>query len=168
MRFQLLETTVEELLNKTMAKIDLLTELLKPAAEALGYEFLGVEYVGQGVHSVLRIYIDHEDGITVDDCTKVSHQASGILEVEDPINTQYTLEVSSPGMDRPLFTLPHFEKVVGQEISLRCHLGVNGRRKFKGTLSKVDENQLVIIVDNQDYTVDFQDIDKANVVPVFN
>lgn len=151
-----------------MAKIDLLTELLKPAAEALGYEFLGVEFVGQGVHSVLRIYIDHEEGITVDDCTKVSHQASGILEVEDPINTQYTLEVSSPGMDRPLFTLPHFEKVVGQEISMRCHLGVNGRRKFKGVLSQVDENQLVIIVDNQDYTVDFQDIDKANVVPVFN
>ncbi|MEP1743027.1 MAG: ribosome maturation factor RimP [Kangiellaceae bacterium] len=151
-----------------MAKIDLLTELLKPAAEALGYEFLGVEFVGQGVHSVLRIYIDHEDGITVDDCTKVSHQASGILEVEDPINTQYTLEVSSPGMDRPLFTLAHFEKVVGQEISMRCHLGVNGRRKFKGVLSQVDENQLVIIVDNQDYTVDFQDVDKANVVPVFN
>lgn len=151
-----------------MAKIDLLTELLKPAAEALGYEFLGVEFVGQGVHSVLRIYIDHEDGITVDDCTKVSHQASGILEVEDPINTQYTLEVSSPGMDRPLFTLAHFEKVVGQEISMRCHLGVNGRRKFKGVLSQVDENQLVIIVDNQDYTVDFQDVDKANVVPIFN
>ncbi len=151
-----------------MAKIDQLTEMLQPAAEALGYEFLGVEYVSQGVHSVLRIYIDHDNGITVDDCTKVSHQASGILEVEDPINSQYTLEVSSPGMDRPLFTLPHFEKVVGQEINLRCHLGVDGRRKFKGELVEVDENQLVIRVDNQDYTVDFQDVDKANVVPVFD
>jgi ribosome maturation factor RimP len=151
-----------------MAKIDALTDMLKPAAEALGYEFLGIEYVGQGVHSVLRIYIDHENGINVDDCTKVSHQASGILEVEDPISSQYTLEVSSPGMDRPLFTLPHFEKVVGLEINLRCHIGVNGRRKFKGTLAQVTGNQLVVVVDNQDYSIDFDDIDKANLVPVFD
>lgn len=151
-----------------MAKIDDLTELLKPAAEALGYEFLGIEFVGQGIHSVLRIYIDHEEnGIGVEDCTKVSHQASGILEVEDPINSQYTLEVSSPGLDRPLFTLPHFEKVVGQVINIRCHLGVDGRRKFKGELNKVDAHHLVITVDNQSYEVDFSDIDKANLVAVF-
>jgi len=151
-----------------MAKIDLLTEMLRPAAEALGYEFLGVEFVGQGIHSVLRVYIDHEDGISVEDCTKVSHQASGVLEVEDPITSQYTLEVSSPGMDRPLFTLPHFEKVIGQEINIRCHLGVDGRRKFKGILNQVDENRLIITVDNQEYDVDFHDIDKANLVPVFD
>jgi len=151
-----------------MAKIDLLTELLKPAAEALGYEFLGIEYIGQGTHSVLRVYIDHEKGISVDDCTKVSHQASGILEVEDPITSQFTLEVSSPGMDRPLFSLPHFEKVVGQEINLRCHLGVDGRRKFKGKLEQVDQQYLVITVDNQTYQIDFPDIDKANLVAVFD
>ncbi len=151
-----------------MAKIDQLTELLAPAAEALGYEFLGIEYVGQGVHSVLRIYIDHENGIGVDDCTKVSHQASGLLEVEDPITSQYTLEVSSPGMDRPLFTLPHFEKVVGQEISIRCYIGVDGRRKFKGLLNSVNAQILEITVDNQTYQVDFQDIDKANLVAVFD
>ena len=151
-----------------MAKLEALTEMLKPAAEALGYEFLGIEYVGQGIHSVLRIYIDHEDGIKVDDCTKVSHQASGILEVEDPIASQYTLEVSSPGMDRPLFTLPHFEKVVGQEISVRCHLGVDGRRKFKGVLNKIEAHNLIITVDNQEYEVDFHDVDKANLVPVFD
>ena len=151
-----------------MAKIDQLTELLKPAAEALGYEFLGIEYVGQGVHSILRVYIDHENGISVDDCTKVSHQASGILEVEDPISSQYTLEVSSPGMDRPLFILSHFEKVVGQEISMRCHVGVDGRRKFKGKLNSVNAQLLEITVDNQTYQVDFQDIDKANLVAVFD
>jgi len=150
-----------------MAKIDQLTELLRPAAEALGYEFLGLEYIGQGMHSVLRVYIDHEDGINVDDCTKVSHQVSGILEVEDPISSQYTLEVSSPGLDRPLFTLPHFEKVVGQEINIRCHLGVDGRRRFKGELNEVDAHHLVITVDNQPYEVDFNDIDKANLVAVF-
>jgi len=151
-----------------MAKIDQLTELIAPAAQALGYEFLGIEYVGQGAHSVLRIYIDHEDGISVEDCTKVSHQASGILEVEDPISSQYTLEVSSPGMDRPLFTLPHFEKVVDKEISIRCHVGVDGRRKFKGVMSKVNAQILEITVDNQTYQVDFQDIDKANLVAVFD
>lgn len=150
-----------------MAKVDQLTELLAPAAEALGYEFLGIEYIGQGAHSILRIYIDHENGINVDDCSKVSHQASGILEVEDPISTQYTLEVSSPGMDRPLFKLPHFEKVVGQEISIRCHVGIDGRRKFKGELNKVDAQHLEITVDNQLYQVDFQDVDKANLVAVF-
>jgi len=151
-----------------MAKIDQLTELLKPAAEALGYEFLGVEYIGQGAHSVLRIYIDHENGINIEDCTKVSHQVSGILEVEDPISSQYTLEVSSPGLDRPLFTLPHFEKVVGQQINIRCHLGVDGRRKFKGELTEVDAQHLVIEVDNQPFEVDFNDIDKANLVAVFD
>jgi len=150
-----------------MAKVDLLTELLKPAAEALGYEFLGIEYIGQGAHSVLRLYIDHENGINVDDCTKVSHQASGILEVEDPISSQYTLEVSSPGLDRPLFTLPHFKKVVGQEINVRCHRGVDGRRKFKGKLLEIDKEILVIQVDNQSYEVDFGDIDKANLIAVF-
>jgi ribosome maturation factor RimP len=150
-----------------MAKIDELTALLKPSAEALGYEFIGIEYVGQGIQSVLRLYIDHENGIGVEDCSKVSHQASGILEVEDPITNQYTLEVSSPGLDRPLFTLPHFKKVVGQEINIRCHLGVDGRRKFKGQLNEVDENILIITVDNQPYEVDFQDIDKANLVAVF-
>ncbi len=151
-----------------MAKIGLLTELLKPAAEALGYEFLGIEYLGQGAHTVLRLYIDHESGVNVDDCTKVSHQASGILEVEDPIANQYTLEVSSPGLDRPLFTLPHYEKVIGQQISIRCQMGIDGRRKFKGELIAVHAHEIVISVDNQPYEVDFHDIDKANLVPIFD
>jgi len=150
-----------------MAKVDQLTELLKPAAEALGYEFLGIEYIAQGKHSILRIFIDHENGINVDDCASVSHQVSGILEVEDPISSQYTLEVSSPGLDRPLFTLAHFQQVVGKNVELRCHLGVDGRRKFKGELVAVEGEQLILKVDNQDYTVEFSDVDKANLVAEF-
>ncbi len=150
-----------------MAKIDQLTQMLQPAAEALGYEFLGVEYIAQGKHSILRIYIDHENGINVDDCASVSHQVSGILEVEDPIASQYTLEVSSPGLDRPLFTLAHFEQVVGKTIEMRCHVGVNGRRKFKGELLLVENEQLTVKVDNIDYTVDVSDVDKANLVAEF-
>ncbi len=150
-----------------MAKVDQLTDLLKPAAEALGYEFLGIEYIAQGKHSILRLYIDHENGITVDDCASVSHQASGILEVEDPIASQYTLEVSSPGLDRPLFTLAHFEQFVGNTIELRCHVGVDGRRKFKGKLLAVDGELLSINVDNEDYKIEFSDVDKANLVAEF-
>ena len=151
-----------------MTKTEQLIEMLKPAAEALGYEFLGIEYVGQGVHSVLRIYIDHENGIGVEDCSKVSHQVSGILEVEDPISSQFTLEVSSPGLDRPLFDLSHFEKVVGEVVNLKCHLGTDGRRKFKGPLVEIvkkdSSNTLVVEVDGQLYDLDFQDVDKANLV----
>lgn len=150
-----------------MAKVDQLTEMLKPAAEALGYEFLGIEYIAQGKHSILRIFIDHENGINVDDCASVSHQVSGILEVEDPIASQYTLEVSSPGLDRPLFTLEHFKQFVGKTIEMRCHLGVDGRRKFKGELVAVEGEELILNVDNQDYTVEFSDVDKANVVAQF-
>lgn len=147
-----------------MAKLDQLTEMLKPAVDALGYEFVGVEYVGQGRHSVLRVYIDHQEGITVDDCAKVSHQASGVLEMEDPINSAYTLEVSSPGIDRPLFTWEHFKAIEGQEVNLRCHTGVDGRRKFKGRLSKVDEHDLTVEVDNQSFQLAFNDIERANLI----
>ena len=151
-----------------MTKTEQLSEMLKPAAEALGYEFLGIEYVGQGIHSVLRLYIDHENGIGVEDCSKVSHQVSGILEVEDPITSQFTLEVSSPGLDRPLFSLPHFVKVVGETVSLKCHIGVDGRRKFKGKMIEVSEQLLVIEVDGQLYELDFRDVDKAHLVAEIN
>ena len=150
-----------------MAKVDQLTDMLRPAAEALGYEFLGVEYIPQGKHSILRIYIDHENGINVDDCASVSHQASGILEVEDPIASQYTLEVSSPGLERPLFTLEHFKKFVGSKVNLRCHVGVNGRRKFKGELSAVEDELLIVNVDNETFEIDFGDVDGAHLVAEF-
>lgn len=147
-----------------MAKVAQLSDMLRPAAEALGYEFVGVEYLSQGRHSILRIYIDHEDGVSVDDCAKVSHQASGILEVEEPIAAAYTLEVSSPGIDRPLFTLQHFQSVAGQKVNIRCHSGVNGRRKFKGKLTAVNGECLTVIVDNETFELDFNDVEKANLV----
>merc|ERR1711916_184587 len=90
-----------------------LTEMLEPGVEALGFELVGIEFVRAGKHSILRVYIDHENGISVDNCADVSHQVSAILDVEDPIATEYALEVSSPGMDRPLFTIEHFAQVVG-------------------------------------------------------
>ncbi len=147
-----------------MARNDKLAEMLRPAAEALGYEFWGLEYVNQGKHSVLRVYIEHENGITVDDCASVSHQISGILDVEDPISSQYSLEVSSPGLDRPLFTLAQFEQQTGNTISLRSQIAIDGRRKFKGKLISVTGERLTIQVDSLVVEIDFRDIEKANLV----
>ena len=107
-----------------------LRKLLEPAVSALGFELVGVEFVS-GRRGLLRLYIDSEDGVTIDDCQAVSHQVSGLLDVEDPIQGQYSLEVSSPGLDRPLFRAADFERFAGHEVSLRLVAPVEGRRKFR-------------------------------------
>ncbi len=147
-----------------MAKERRLTEMLAPVAEALGYELLGVEFMPQGRHSLLRIYIDGPDGVTVDDCAKVSEQVSAVLDVEDPIQGEFTLEVSSPGLDRPLFTQAHFEAVVGKMVQVRLAFPVEGRRKFKGRLLAVEEGQLSVEVDGKSYALPVDQVDKANLV----
>ena len=152
-----------------MARLeDRLTEMLEPAVEALGFELLGVEFVRAGKNSILRLFIDHENGINVDNCADVSHQVSAVLDVEDPISTEYSLEVSSPGMDRPLFKEAHFEKVVGQMIEVRTRLPVDNRRKYKGTLLTLENGEITIEVDNQSYQLSLNNIEKANVVPQFD
>jgi ribosome maturation factor RimP len=151
-----------------MTKTEQLTQMLRPATEALGYDLLGIEYAGQGEHSVLRLYIDHENGIGIDDCAKVTHQVNGILALEDPISTQYRLEVSSPGLDRPLFELTHFKKVIGQIIQLRSYVAQNGRRRFKGKLVEIKNTCLTMEVDKECFEFDIKNVDKANVVAEFN
>ncbi len=143
-----------------------LYSIIAPAVEAIGVELLGIEYMSQGRHSVLRIYIDSEAGITVDNCADVSHQVSAVLDVEDPIRGEYTLEVSSPGTDRPLFNAEHYRRVVGEEIQVRLHAPLEGRRKFKGELKGIDEDgRITIEVDGTEYTLPLADVDKANLVP---
>jgi ribosome maturation factor RimP len=144
-----------------------ITDMLRPAVEEVGKELLGVEFVSAGKHSILRLFIDHENGINVDDCAEVSHQVSAILDVEDPISTEYSLEVSSPGLDRPLFEKPHFEAVVGETIDVRLGLPMNGRRKFKGLLEAVENDLLVVVVDGEHYELAISNVDKANLVPNF-
>ncbi len=141
--------------------------MLRPAVEVTGKELLGIEFISAGKHSVLRIYIDHENGINVDDCAEVSRQVSAILDVEDPISTEYNLEVSSPGLDRPLFTLAHFEAVVGEKVDVKLSMPLNGRRKFKGKLVAVENDVLVVNVDGEDYELIIGNVDKANLVPSF-
>ena len=144
-----------------------LQALLEPAINVLGYELVGVEYLRQGRQGLLRIYIDSEDGITVDDCGRVSHQVSGILDVEDPIREQYMLEVSSPGLNRPLFTEAHFRRFIGHTVKVRTRTPVEGQRNFKGTLKGVEDGNILVEVEEQEVSLPLSDIEKANLVPEF-
>ncbi|MFC6670712.1 ribosome maturation factor RimP [Marinobacterium aestuariivivens] len=149
------------------AKLKLLQELIEPSVTALGFDLWGIEYLAQGAHSVLRIYIDSEEGITVDDCAKVSHQVSGVLDVEEPISGHYNLEVSSPGMDRPLFTLEQFAAWAGHQVQIRLRVPFEGRRKFKGLLNGVEGDDVLLVVDKEEYLLPIDSIDRANIVPQF-
>lgn len=142
-------------------------QLLLPGAEALGYELVAVEMSG-GDSSILRIYIDTENGVTVDDCTKASRQFSAILDVEDPISNKYTLEVSSPGMDRPLAKPEHFQQVLGQDVKIKMTTLINGRRRFTGELIEANDEFAVVEVDGEQSELPYDQMDKARLVPVFD
>jgi len=150
------------------SKLEQLQALLAPVVEALGYECWGVEFLSQGRHSLLRVYIDHANGILVEDCEKVSRQVSGVLDVEDPISSEYTLEVSSPGMDRPLFTLDQFARHVGEQVKIKLRVPYEGRRNFQGLLRGVEEQDVVILVEDHEYLLPIDSIDKANIIPRFD
>lgn len=150
------------------AKLKQLQEMLEPIAEAEGLELWGIEFVSQGKDSILRIYIDGPEGVTVDDCARISHQASGILDVEDPISGHYTLEVSSPGSDRLLFKLAHYTAFVGNVVKIKLRLPFEGRRNFKGVLSGVEDEDIVVVVDNEEYLLPLDYIEKAQIEPQYS
>ncbi len=147
-----------------MASIVKLNEMFAPVVAGLGYEFVGLEYKSGASPSILRIYIDHENGITVDDCATVSRQVSAILDVEDPIKGEYTLEVSSPGFDRPLFTIEQYQKYVDAKIKCKLRMPHNGRRNFTGKLLEVTDEQIILSIDNDEIELYFDDIESANIV----
>ncbi len=142
-------------------------ELLNPGAEALGYEIVTVELSG-GDTSIVRVYIDTPDGVNVDDCAKASRQFSAIMDVEDPISNRYTLEVSSPGMDRPLAKPSHFEAVVGQDVKIKMNTLVNGRRRFSGELVEANKEFIVVEVDGEQSELLYTEMDRARLVPVYD
>lgn len=150
-----------------MAKVDEIIAISKPVVEGLGFELWGVEYVAQGKHSTLRIFIEHENGIGVEHCTEVSHQLAAVYDVEDPITNAYTLEVSSPGLDRPLFTLDQYARFEGHQVKLRLKYPFEGRRKFEGIIAGVEDEQVLVQSGEYEYMLPFEQIDKANIVPVF-
>lgn len=140
-----------------------LQDMLEPIVTAMGFELWGIEYISQGRHSVLCIYIESGQGITVDDCAGVSHQVSSVLDVEDTISGEYTLEVSSPGMDRLLFKLSQYSAYVGEGIELRLRSPFEGRRKFKGVLKGIEGEDIVVQVDNHEYLLPYSAVEKARI-----
>ncbi|WP_048750989.1 ribosome maturation factor RimP [Aggregatibacter segnis] len=144
-----------------------LQDLLQGSVEDLGCELWGIECQRVGRYLTVRLFIDKEGGVTVDDCADVSRQVSAVLDVEDPIADKYNLEVSSPGLDRPLFTLAQYTRYVGQEIVVHLRIPVADRRKWQGELAKIENDIITLIVDKQEQILAFGNIQKANVVAKF-
>ena len=151
------------------SKQEQLHALIAPVAASLGCELWGLEYLTQGRYTTLRIYIDREDGgVMWQHCQKVRRQVSSVIDVEDPTDGEYTMEVSSPGMDRPLYTLDQYARYIGEQINVRLRLARDGRRKFKGTIMAVEGDEVRIGVDDKEYVLHLDAIDKANIVPRFD
>ena len=145
--------------------LQILNELLQPLVEDLGYEFIGLEYNPNPKHSLLRIYIDHENGVGIQDCEIVSRETAALLDVKDPIRSHYNLEVSSPGLDRPLFTPAHFSEFTGSEVQINLFAPQDGRRKFSGPILSAGESSVCIEQDGSEVTLDYDNIAKAKLIP---
>lgn len=145
-----------------------LQELVQGTIESMGFELVGVECQRAGRFSTVRLYIDKEGGVTIDDCSDVSRQVSAIFDVEDPISDKYNLEVSSPGLDRPLFTLAHYERFIGREVVVHLRIPMSDRRKWQGEIVSVNGDTVALKVEGNEQAFAFGNIQKANLVPVFN
>jgi ribosome maturation factor RimP len=143
---------------------DELIKLLTPTIESMGYELWGCEYLAQGKHSLLRIYIDKSEGIGIDDCQAVSKQVSALLDVEDPIQGNYSLEISSPGIPRPLFNSSHYQQYAGQPIQVKTLKPINGKRKFLGTIASVSDSSVVLNINGEQQELFFSNIVKASLI----
>ena len=141
-----------------------------PTVESLGCEIWGIEFLRQGKYSKLRLYIDRpgEEMVTVDDCADVSRHVGDILDVEDFSNNAYTLEVSSPGMDRILFKSAQYQASVGEQVDIRLNFPFEGRKKFIGILAGVEDNSAVLQIDDEEFVLPIENIQKARVVPTFD
>ncbi|MFC6839637.1 ribosome maturation factor RimP [Xanthomonas theicola] len=154
-------------------KANEIANLLGPTVDALGLELLGAEYLPASGGATLRLYIDvplaEQPGriVDIDDCERVSREVSAQLDVEDPISGNYTLEVSSPGVDRPLFTAVQFARHQGESAKVVLKLPQQGRRRLQGRIAQVDAaaGRIVFEVDGAELAVDFDNIDKARILP---
>jgi len=144
---------------------DELLKLLEPTVEGLGYELSDLEARLGSQNGFLRVYIDHADGVSLEDCEKVSRAISALLDVEDPVPGQYDLEVSSPGADRTLTKTAHFERFTGETVKVQTRFPVEGRRRFRGKLLSADEENIVLEVDGESHTLTRATIDTARLVP---
>lgn len=147
-------------------KSDALTSLIAPIVDALGLECLGIEFGQHSSNSLLRVYIDVADRpVTVEDCEAVSRELSAAMDVNDPISGNYTLEVSSPGFDRPLFVPAHFARFVGEQAKVSMRMPVNGRKRFQGKILRVEDQNIVMEQDGAEVSLLHENIEKARLVP---
>ncbi len=144
---------------------DELQKLIEPAIERLGYELTDLEVRLSGQGGLLRLTIDKPDGIDLDDCEKVSHAVSALLDVEDPVPGNYNLEVSSPGLDRKLTKVEHFQRFEGETLKVTMRFPIEGRRRFRGTLVSSDDESIVVEVDGESHSLPLTMIDTARLVP---
>ncbi len=149
-------------------KEKLLSDMIGPLVEDLGYSLWGLQMLPQKGQSLLRVFIDHADGIDVNDCARCSHEISGLLDVEDPIKTAYVLEVSSPGLDRLLFSAAHFQRYIGHQATVKLMVPVNGARKVKGVIDRVEGEHITLQSDQDTFTFDFNNVNQARLVPDFD
>lgn len=147
------------------AGTDKLTALLAPVAEGLGFEWVGVEIINQSGDALARMYIDKPGGVSIDDCVQAAEQFIAVLTVEG-LNQAYRVEVSSPGLDRPLFTKAHWEKAKGLEVRVKLRYPVSERRQVTGVIHTVGDEAVEMIVDSARFDVPFDAVAKANLIPV--
>ena len=144
-----------------MQVADRLTEIIEPIVSGMGYEFVGIEYLPRGKQSVLRVFIDSESGVVVDDCANVSHQLSGALDVEDPIRGQYQLEISSPGINRPLFKLADFERFKEHPVEIDLASALNAKRRYSGRLKGLCDTTVLLEIEGEIQEIPFNQIRRA-------
>ncbi len=150
--------------NKELA----LEALIAPTVRALGCEVWGVEYRPRAPGSTLKVFIDAAEGVTIDDCERVSNQVSALLDVEDPIVEAYRLEVSSPGLDRTLFRREQYVSSVGERVDVRLAFPFEGRRRFEGELAGVEGDDVVLRIDQDEYLLPFGQIQRTRIVPEYS
>ena len=154
-------------MGTAMRKIDPeLHERLSVLISSMGCELIGCEVLALGGRKMFRLYIDKSGGVSADDCSRVSHQVSALMDVEDPFQNRYVLEVSSPGIDRPLFELKHFEQFVGSEVKMRLYAPIAKRKQYKGVLTRVVGEDVYLAVEGlqQEVVIPFSAIERANVI----
>ena len=144
-----------------------LWELFEPVVTGMGYELIEIEHYPNPKHGVLRLYIDSENGINIDDCSSVSRQISALIDVEDPVRGQFNLEVSSPGSDRPLKRLKDFQRFAGEVVKIKTAMPLDGQRNFTGRLISASEDTVVIETDNEEIHLPMAAIDRARLVPQY-
>jgi ribosome maturation factor RimP len=144
-----------------------LWELFEPVVNGMGFELIEIEHFPNPKHGVLRLYIDKPEGVVIEDCSEVSRQISALIDVEEPVSGQFNLEVSSPGLDRPLRRLKDFQRFVGSQVKLKTMRPLDGQRNFKGRLLQADEDVLVIETDAEELSLPMNAIEKARIVPEF-